>query len=161
MYSILCDDQFVNFFYKLNKWFFKFLEFLLETLCSSQFCELELNLNLIALHLGMHHDIYFVHTSYRFLFYFIFCPNLQSILGFCFFFALCLCPYPSTMPRKTRANRTPSLSSVSLFRSELFRNDRCRQVFKKLNCKRKIWAERSVVLDDVDPAIRANFESRG
>ena len=74
---------------------------------------------------------------------------------------LCLCPYPSTMPRKTRANRTPSLSFVSLSRSQLFRNDRCRKVFEKLNCKRKIWAERSVVLDEVNPAIRANLESRG
>ena len=65
------------------------------------------------------------------------------------------------MPRKTRANRTPSLSSVSLSRSQLFRNDHCRKVFEKLNCKRKIWAERFVVLDEVDPAIRANLESRG
>ena len=74
---------------------------------------------------------------------------------------LCLCPYPSTMPRKTRANRTPSLSSVSPSRSQLFRNDRCREVFEKLNCKRKIWAKRSVILDRVDPAIRANLKSRG
>ena len=65
------------------------------------------------------------------------------------------------MPRKTRAHRTPSLSSKSPSRSELFRNDRSREVFEKLNCKRKIWAERSVVLNDVDPAIRVNFESRG
>ena len=65
------------------------------------------------------------------------------------------------MPRKTRANRTPSLSSVSLSKSELFRNDRCREVFEKLNYKRKIWAKRSVVLDEVYPAIRANLESRG
>ena len=65
------------------------------------------------------------------------------------------------MPRKTRGNRTPSLSSESPSRSELFKNDRCREVFEKLNCKRKIWAERSVVLDDVDPVIRANFKSRG
>ena len=40
-------------------------------------------------------------------------------------------------------------------------NDKSREVFEKLNCKRKIWAERSVVLDDVDSAIRANFKSRG
>ena len=65
------------------------------------------------------------------------------------------------MPRKTRANRTPSLSFVSPSRSELFRNDKSREVFEKLKCKRKIWAEHFVVLDDVDPAIRANFESRG
>ena len=89
--------------------------------------------------------------------------NLQSTFGFsvCFYWFcfLCLCPYPSTMPRKTRANRTPSLSSISPSRSQLFRNDRCREVFKKLNYKRKIWAERSVVLNEVDPAIRANLES--
>ena len=65
------------------------------------------------------------------------------------------------MSRKTKANSTPSVSSVSPFRSELFRNDRCRKVFEKLNCKRKIWAERSIVLDDVDPAIGANFEGQG
>ena len=65
------------------------------------------------------------------------------------------------MPRKTRAHRTPSTSSKSLSRSELFRNDKSREVYEKLNSKRKIWAERSVVLDEVDPAIRANFESRG
>ena len=65
------------------------------------------------------------------------------------------------MPRKTRANRTPSLSSVSPSRSQLFKNDRCRKAFEKLNCKRKIWAERSVILDEVDLAIRANLESGG
>ena len=65
------------------------------------------------------------------------------------------------MPRKTRANRTPSISSVSPSRSELFRNDKSREVFEKLNCKRKIWAKHSVVVDEVDPAIRANLESRG
>ena len=84
-------------------------------------------------------------------------------LVFLFFFVLflCLCPFPSTMPRKTRANRTPSLSSVSPSRSQLFKNDHCREVFEKLNCKRKIWAEHSIVLDEADPAIRANLESWG
>ena len=43
----------------------------------------------------------------------------------------------------------------------MFRNDKSREAFEKLNCKRKIWAERFVVLDEVDPTIRANFESRG
>ena len=65
------------------------------------------------------------------------------------------------MPRNTRANRTPFLSSESPFRSELFKNDRCREVFEKLTCKRKIWVERSILLDEVDPAIRENLESRG
>ena len=65
------------------------------------------------------------------------------------------------MPRKTRTNRTPYLSSESPSRSELFRNDKSREVFEKLNCKRKIWAERSVVLDDIDPTIRENFDNKG
>ena len=58
------------------------------------------------------------------------------------------------MPRKTRANRTPSTSSVSPSRVEEFRNEKCREAFK-------IWAKQAVVLDELDPAIRANFESRG
>ena len=70
-------------------------------------------------------------------------------------------PYPSTMPRKTRANRVPSTTSVSPSMSQLFKNDCCREAFEKLKSKRKIWAERSVILDEVDWAIRANLESRG
>ena len=84
-----------------------------------------------------------------------------SVFGGSVFFFFFLCPYPSTMPRKTRANKTPSPSSVSPSRSQLFKNDRCRKVFEKLNCKRKIWVEHSVVLNEVDPTIRANLESRG
>ena len=87
-----------------------------------------------------------------------FCANLQSALGFVFCsFALCFGPYLSTMPRKTRANRTPSTSSVSPSRVEEFRNDKCREAFETLNRKRKIWAERAVVLNELDSAIRANF----
>ena len=81
---------------------------------------------------------------------------------FLFLYLLCaLGPYSSTMPRKTRANRVPSTSSVSPSRIQLFKNDCCREAFEKLNCKRKIWAERFVILNEVDPAIRANLESRG
>ena len=65
------------------------------------------------------------------------------------------------MPRKTRANRIPSTPFVSPSRSQLFKNDRCREAFEKLNSKRKIWVERLVILDEVDLAIRANLESRG
>ena len=54
------------------------------------------------------------------------------------FFAVCFGPYPSTMPRKTRANRVPSTPSVSPSRSQLFKNDRCRKAFEKLNSTRKI-----------------------
>ena len=65
------------------------------------------------------------------------------------------------MPRKTRANRSPSTPSVSPSRSKLFKNHHCREAFEKLNSKCKIWAEGSMILDEVDPAIRANLESRG
>ena len=92
--------------------------------------------------------------------------NLQSALGVVFvvfpiFFFYALVPYSSTMPRKTRANRVPSTPAVSPPRVQLFRNKRTREAYEKLNSKRKIWAERSVILDKVDPAIRANLESRG
>ena len=69
---------------------------------------------------------------------------MQSALGFVFFFFVCLfllCafgPYSSTMPRKTRANKVPSTLSVSPSRVQLFKNDRCREAFEKLNSKRKI-----------------------
>ena len=46
-------------------------------------------------------------------------------------------------------------------RVQLFKNDCCREAFEKLNSKHKIWAEHSVILDEVDPAIRTNLESRG
>ena len=112
----------------------------------------------------MHHDIYFVHSSYYF-YSISFCTNLQSTLSFVFFFSfflftVCFDPYSSTMPRKTRANRIPSTPFVSSSRSQLFKKDHCREAFKKLNSKRKIWAEHSMILDEVDLAIRANLESR-
>ena len=43
----------------------------------------------------------------------------------------------------------------------MFRNEHAHEAYEKLNSKRKIWAERSVILDEVDPAIRANLEFRG
>ena len=110
----------------------------------------------MTFNLFMHHIIFF-------LILYLFCANLKSALG-CFFFLfcfLCLCPFPSTMPRKTRANMIPSTPSVSPSRSQFFKNDCCKEAFEKLNSKRKIWAERSVVLTEVNPAIRANLESRG
>ena len=65
------------------------------------------------------------------------------------------------MLRKTRANRVPSTPAVSPPRVQLFRNERAREAYKKLNSKRKIWAKRSVILNEVYPAIRANPESKG
>ena len=101
------------------------------------------------------------HIDFCYIFFVLTCSLPLFFIFFFVLFLLCLCPFPSTMPRKTRAHRTPSTSSESPSRSELFRNDKSREVYEKLNCKRNIWAEHSVVLDEVDPAIRANFESRG
>ena len=70
-------------------------------------------------------------------------------------------PYSSTTPRKTKANRVHSTPFVSPSRSQLFKNNRCREAFEKLNSKCKIWAECSIILDEVDLAIRANLEFRG
>ena len=44
----------------------------------------------------------------------------------------------STMLRKTRANRVPSTPSVSPSKVQMFRNERCREAYEKLNSKRKI-----------------------
>ena len=88
--------------------------------------------------------------------------SLPLILFLFLSFLLCaLGPYSSTVPRKTRANRVPSTPSVSPSRVQLFKNDCCCEDFEKLNSKCKIWAERSVILNEVDPAIKANLESRG
>ena len=110
----------------------------------------------MSFNLFMHHIV--------FVLYF-FCANLQSVLGFIFvLFPICwvlLVLNSSTMPRKTRANMIPSTPSVSPSRVQLFRNKRCREAYEKLNSKCKIWAVCSVILDEVDPVIRANLESRG
>ena len=71
--------------------------------------------------------------------------NLPLVL-FLFLFPICcvlMVLNSSTMPRKTGANRVPSTPSVSPSRVQLFRN------------------EHFVILDEVDPAIKANLESRG
>ena len=90
---------------------------------------------------------------------------MQSAFGFVFVSSLYLLrvlgPYSSTMPRKVRADRVPSTPFMSPSRVQLFKNDCCCEAFEKLNSKRKIWAERSVILDKVDSVIRANLESIG
>ena len=56
----------------------------------------------------------------------------------CNFLLCALVPYSSTIPRKTRAKRVPSTPSVSPSRVQLFRNERSREAYEKLNSKRKI-----------------------
>ena len=81
-----------------------------------------------------------------FLFLFLFCYVLLVLNS-------------STMPRKTRANRVPSTPSVSPSRVQLFRNEHSREAFEKLNSKRKIWVERSMILDKVDPSLEVGCPS--
>ena len=114
----------------------------------------------------MHHDIYlFVHHIdcyfYIYIFFMLTC-SLPLVFFFFFFlfFLLCLCPYPSTMPRKTRAHRT-SFSAFAPSVGTLFRSEKCLELYETLNLKRKIWAKCNVLLDELDPTIRKNFEHQG
>ena len=88
-----------------------------------------------------------------------------SLVLFLFLFHIFCCVLlvlnSCTMPWKTRANRVPSTPYVSPSRVQLFRNEHSHEAYEKLNSKRKIWAKRYVILDEVDPAIRANLKSRG
>ena len=43
----------------------------------------------------------------------------------------------------------------------LFQSEKSRELYETLNLKRKIWDERKVLLDELDPAIRVNFEYWG
>ena len=65
------------------------------------------------------------------------------------------------MTRKTRANRKASTSSEPSFESDKFSSVKNQELYETLNIKRKFWVDRKVVLDELDPAIRANFERRG
>ena len=64
------------------------------------------------------------------------------------------------MPRKTRAHKTSFSSSAPSSVGTLFRSEKSQELYETLNLKRKIWAERKVLLDELDPAIRANFERK-
>ena len=65
------------------------------------------------------------------------------------------------MPRKTRANRTSTSSPSPTFDSERFLSEKNQEAYEKLNLKRNIWAERKVLLDELDGEIRRNFDRRG
>ena len=61
------------------------------------------------------------------------------------------------MLRKIRANRTSTSSPSPTFDSERFLSEKNQEAFEKLNLKRNIWAERKVLLDELDPEIRRNL----
>ena len=68
--------------------------------------------------------------------------------------------YLSIMVRKTRAHRTSSSSFTPSFNSEKFLSVKNQETYEKLNLLRSVWAERKIVLDELDPEIRRNFECR-
>ena len=65
-------------------------------------------------------------------------PLILFLFLFPIFCCVLLVLNSSTMPRKTRANRVPSTPFVSPSRVQLFRNEREREAYEKLNSKRKI-----------------------
>ena len=89
---------------------------------------------------------------------------MQSALGFsCFFFGSFLFVLSNLriMSRKTRANRKTTSSSTPSFESDRFRTEKNQETYEKLNIFRSVWAKRKVVLDELNPEIRRNFERRG
>ena len=65
------------------------------------------------------------------------------------------------MVRKTRANKKTTSTSTPAFDSDRFRFEKNQEAYEKLNIFRFVWAERNIVLDELDPKIRRNFERRG
>ena len=65
------------------------------------------------------------------------------------------------MVGKTRANKKTTSTSTLAFDSDRFQFERNQKAYEKLNIFRSVWAERKVVLDELDPDIRRNFERRG
>ena len=65
------------------------------------------------------------------------------------------------MVRKTRANRNITSTSTPAFDSDRFQNEKNQKTYKKLNIFRSVGAERKVMLNEIDPKIRRNFEHRG
>ena len=64
------------------------------------------------------------------------------------------------MVRKTRPKKT-STPSFSDFQSDRFQFRKSQEAYEKLIVFRPVWAEHKVILDEVDPEIRRNFERRG
>ena len=65
------------------------------------------------------------------------------------------------MVRKTRANKKTTSTFTPDFDSDRFRFKKNQEAYEKLNIFRSVWAKRKVVLDELDPEIRRNFERRG
>ena len=65
------------------------------------------------------------------------------------------------MVRKTRANKKTTTPSTLMFESDRFRTEKNQETYEKLNIYRSVWAERKVILDELNGEIMRNFKSRG
>ena len=61
------------------------------------------------------------------------------------------------MVKKIRANRKTSSSSAFAFESDKFRTEKHQENYEKLYIFRLVWAERKVILDELDPEIRKSW----
>ena len=112
----------------------------------------------------MHHVLimFMHHIELLFLYFFVLTCSLPLVFLVSFLVLSCLsCTFLSIMIRKTRANRKASSSSTHTFESDRFLSEKNLGTFEKLNLLRSGWAERKVLLDELDLEIRRNFEHRG
>ena len=65
------------------------------------------------------------------------------------------------MVRKTRAHWKTTSSSSLAFDSDRFQIEKNQETYEKLNIFRSVWAERKIVLDELDLEIWRHFERRG
>ena len=65
------------------------------------------------------------------------------------------------MVKNNRANKKTSTFSTLAFESDRFRFEKNQETYEKLNIFRSVWAERKVILDELDREIRRNFEHTG
>ena len=79
----------------------------------------------------------------------------------CFVFVFIFLPILRAMAGKTKAKKKATSSSYSDFDRTRFQFKSNNDAYEKLNIFRSVWAERKVILDEVNPEIRRNFESRG
>ena len=63
------------------------------------------------------------------------------------------------MVRNTRAKKTTTPSTLSC-ESDRFRTEKNQETYEKFNIFTLVWAERKVILDELDSKIRRNFERR-
>ena len=91
---------------------------------------------------------------------------MQSTLGFlCFLSLVSTLVFPfvplASWLGSLEPIRKPTASSTPVFQSDRFLSLKNQETFEKLNVYWKVWAERKVILDQVDPKIRRSFNRRG